>query len=210
LPDSLARKLIHGYYACVSYTDKQIGKILKALEELGLDKNTIVVLWGDHGWNLREHGLWCKHCNFETSLHIPLIVKAPGVKPAKTEAITESVDIYPSLCDLAGLSKPAHLEGKSFVPVLEQEKKQVKNHVICKWYNGITLVKNQYFYTEWIDEEGNRQARMLYDHEDDPNETVDISRYPENEERVKSLSEELRNYWGKDFWRDYPIEPYDH
>ena len=82
--DEMAEELIHGYYACVSYTDAQIGKILDELERLELDRNTIVILWGDHGWNLREHGLWCKHCNYETSLHTPLILKVPGTRSGES------------------------------------------------------------------------------------------------------------------------------
>jgi len=95
LPDELARTLIHGYYACVSCTDAQIGRVLSEVDRLGLRDDTIVLLWGDHGWNLGEHGLWCKHCNFETSLYSPLIVRAPGVKPGvRTNALTEYLDIY--------------------------------------------------------------------------------------------------------------------
>jgi iduronate 2-sulfatase len=102
--DEMALELIHGYYACVSYTDAQIGLVLDALEELELEESTIVILWGDHGWNLREHGLWCKHCNYETSLHTPMIVKVPGTKQVNsTREIVEYVDIYPTLCELAGL-----------------------------------------------------------------------------------------------------------
>jgi iduronate 2-sulfatase len=94
--DEMAERLIHGYYACVSYTDAQVGKILEALKELKLDRSTLVILWGDHGWNLREHGLWCKHCNFETSLHTPLIVKVPGKRQVvASDQVVEYVDIYP-------------------------------------------------------------------------------------------------------------------
>ena len=122
--DEMAYDLIQGYYACVSYTDAQVGKVLDALEELELEQSTIVILWGDHGWNLREHGLWCKHCNYETSLHTPLILKVPGTKQvASTSQIVEYVDIYPTLCELSGLSLPAHLEGASFTELLFDEGK---------------------------------------------------------------------------------------
>ena len=80
LPDGMALEMIHGYYACVSYTDAQIGRLLDTLDRLGLADNTVVVLWGDHGWQLGDHGLWCKHCNFQTSLRAPLIIKAPGIE----------------------------------------------------------------------------------------------------------------------------------
>lgn len=120
LPDSLARKLIHGYYACVSYVDAQIGRVLDALDDLGLSERTIAILWGDHGWFLGEHDFWSKHSNFERAAHAPLIVKAPWITEGrKTSSLVEFVDIYPSLCELAGLSFPFHLQGKSFVPLME-------------------------------------------------------------------------------------------
>ena len=211
VPDETAKRLKHGYYACVSYTDAQIGKLLNALNEFGLTDNTIVILWGDHGWNLREHGMWCKHCNFETSLHAPLIIKAPGIKGGvQAYGITEFIYIYPSLCELAGLDKPAHLEGQSFVPLLKREKKQIKNYAVCRWKNGITFIKNDYFYTEWIDKNGELQTRMLYNHELDPFETVNVSTEPENQELVQSLSSELRERWGENFWTDFPFKAYSH
>ena len=111
----------HGYYAAVSFTDANVGKLLDELERLDLADNTIVVLWGDHGWKLGEHDGWCKHTNFENDTHAPLIVRAPGQKApgGKTRALVEFVDIYPTLCDLAGLAKPDHLEGTSVAPLLD-------------------------------------------------------------------------------------------
>ncbi|MDZ7724126.1 MAG: sulfatase-like hydrolase/transferase [candidate division KSB1 bacterium] len=209
--EDMAKTLKHGYYACVSYVDAQIGKLMDTLDELGLADNTIVVLWGDHGWNLREHGLWCKHCNFETSLHAPLMIKAPGMKSGvQVNGITEFIDIYPTLCELAGLDRPAHLAGTSLMPVLSGEQQSVKDYAVCRWKNGITLIKDQYFYTEWVDEQGELQTRMLYNHENDPRETVDISAFPEQRERVQTFSTELREKWGKDFWTDFPFEAYSH
>ncbi len=121
------------------------------MERLGLAENTIVVLWGDHGWNLGEHMLWCKHSTFETSLHAPLILKVPGkTKGISTKVITEYIDIYPSLCDLADIEKPSHLEGESFVSVIETGKR-VKNFAISKFKDAITLIRDDLFYTEWTD-----------------------------------------------------------
>ena len=119
--DEFAAKLIHGYKACVSYTDQLIGNLLDELKALELDQNTIVIIWGDHGWNLREHGMWCKHCLFETSLHTPLIVKVPWEKSSRVKSIVEYVDIYPSLCELVGINKPDHLEGRSFVDMIKDQ-----------------------------------------------------------------------------------------
>ena len=122
MPDSLARELKHGYYASVSYTDAQIGKVLDELERQGLTKNTIIVLWGDHGWKLGEHGEWAKHSNVENDTNAPLLMAAPGMKAAgkHTRALVEFVDIFPTLADLAGLSLPAHLEGVSFRQLLDK------------------------------------------------------------------------------------------
>jgi arylsulfatase A-like enzyme len=113
--------LRHGYYACVSYVDAQVGRVLDALRRLGLDQNTIVVLWGDHGWSLGEKDRWCKATNFERDARVPLMVRVPGmVKPGvPTDALIEYVDIYPTLAALAGLTPPADLDGRSFVPVLQ-------------------------------------------------------------------------------------------
>ncbi len=115
------RYLRHGYYACVSFVDAQIGRLLDELDRLGLRDNTIVVFWGDHGYNLGEHALWAKLNNFETDTRVPLIVSVPGARAAgkKTDALVELVDLYPSLCELAGLSLPGHLEGTSFRPLFD-------------------------------------------------------------------------------------------
>ena len=149
LSEEIARTLVHGYYACVSYTDAQIGRVLAELDRLGLRDSTIVVLLGDHGWNLGEHGLWCKHCNFETSLHSPLIVRAPGgERGAKTDALTEYLDIYPTLCELCVLSAPAHLEGRSLVPLLKNPNLEWKEAVYSRYFNGDSVKTDRYRYTQ--------------------------------------------------------------
>ena len=116
LPDELQRTLIHGYHAAISYMDAQLGRVLDALDETGLANNTIIVLWGDHGWHLGDHGMWCKHSNYEQAARIPLIVVVPSVteRGAVSQGLVESVDIYPTLCNLAGLPVPEGLDGTSF------------------------------------------------------------------------------------------------
>jgi len=204
LTDSLARKLIHGYYACVSYTDAQIGKLLEELERLDLERNTIVILWGDHGWNLREHGLWCKHCNYETSLHTPLILKVPGSEQVGSyPGIVEFVDIYPTLCELAGLELPDHLQGNSLMEMLFDPGADSDGVAVSQWFDGITAIRDHYFYTEWVDDNDSAYARMLYDHEVDPGENVNISEYPEQAATVEKMSHEMRrsraeNYFGSE------------
>ncbi len=196
LPDEMARTLIHGYYAATSYTDAQVGRLLDTLDQLELRENTIVVLWGDHGWQLGEHGLWCKHCNFNTSLNAPLIVSAPGITGEKTSsALVEFADIYPTLCELAGLPLPDHLEGTSLVPLLETPGRSWKQAVFSRYFAGDSIRTDRYLYTEWSDSEGDMSARMLYDHQMDPKENENISEKPENRELVAQLSQILHDGW---------------
>jgi arylsulfatase A-like enzyme len=178
LSDELARTLIRGYYASTTYTDAMIGMILDELEALGLKDNTIVVLWGDHGWNLGEHTLWAKHCNFDTSLRSPLIISAPGYSQnIQCDSIVEFVDIYPTLCELTGLDQPApaQLHGQSLVPILTDPQVSVKDTAFCRWNNGDSVRTDQYLFTEWTYSSGSLYARMLYDHYVDPNENENIA-----------------------------------
>ncbi len=126
--EDMARNLIHGYLACVSYVDAQIGRIVAELERLGLRDNTIIMLWGDHGWHLGEHALWGKATNFEIATRCPLIVSAAGMKATgrSSDALVELLDMYPTLCELAGLPVPKHVEGRSFAPVLDDPDRQGK------------------------------------------------------------------------------------
>jgi iduronate 2-sulfatase len=203
--DEMARDLIHGYYACVSYTDAQVGKILDELERLELESSTIVILWGDHGWNLREHGLWCKHCNYETSLHTPLILRVPGTKQVpSTSEIVEYVDIYPTLCELAGLALPEHLQGNSFSNLLFDPDATSDGVAVCQWYEGITTIRENHFYTEWVDDEDQLFTRMLYDHSVDPDENVNISERPENASVIESLSAEMRQSRAENYFKEIP------
>lgn len=121
LGEDLERTLKHAYYACVSYIDAQIGLMLDALDEAGIRENTIIVIWGDHGWHLGDMGIWGKATNYEIATRVPFIVWTPDMKKPglHTRGIVELLDIYPTLCELAGLPAPDHLEGKSFVPLLE-------------------------------------------------------------------------------------------
>ena len=199
ISDGLAKELIHGYYASVSYVDAQIGLVLDELKRLELEDNTIVILWGDHGWNLGDHKLWCKHVTFETALRAPLIIKVPGkTKGEKTNAITEFIDIYPSLTELVGVESPNTVEGKSFVPLLNG-KIQEKDWAVSKFKDAVTLIKGNLFYTEWTKDDGVAYARMLFDYSTDPLELDNLAEKPEYQEKVKELALELREKWGKDF-----------
>ena len=176
LSEDQARELIRGYYACVSYTDAQIGRVLEALAALGLSENTIVVLWGDHGWNLGEHTMWCKHSTFETSLHSPLILRAPGLPRAqRSGALIEFIDIYPTLCDLAGLPQPDHLEGRSFVPLLREPNLAWKPFAVSRYRNGDSIRTDRYRFTQYWTRDHKPQEQMLYDHALDPGENTNLT-----------------------------------
>lgn len=202
LSSDMALKLRHAYYACVSYTDAQIGLLLDELSQSGLDKNTIVVLLGDHGWNLGDNSLWGKHCNFNKSMNAPLIIRAPGMTSGETShSITEFIDIYPTLAELCNLPPPAHLDGQSLVSRLKNPGKKENDYAISKFSKGVTLIQDHYLYTEWYDKADQVVATMLYDHRSDPEETVNLSVKPEYARKIRELSRELREKRGKDFFR---------
>lgn len=195
--DETARNLIHGYYACVSYTDALIGKLLDELDRLGLADSTIVVLWGDHGWNLGEHTLWCKHSCYETSMQIPLIVRAPGVKGGRRRSgLVESIDLYPSLCELAGLPLPEHLQGRSFATLMQNPDADWKSAAVGRYRNGDTIRTDNFRLTEYTNAKGQLTSRMLYDHGVDPGENVNVA--AGRTALAKELANELHGRMGRD------------
>lgn len=195
IDDATALNLIRGYYACVSYTDAQVGKVLAELDRLGLAENTIVVLWGDHGWNLGDHTYWNKHSTFESSMRVPLLVRAPGITGGThTAGLTESIDIYPSLCELAGLPVPETVEGKSFVPLLRFPNRPWAKAAVGRYVRGDTIRTDRYRYTEYREDRGAgpRKSDMLYDHTTDPLENHNISQDPALAETVQALNQTLQ------------------
>ncbi len=191
--NEMAKKLIHGYYASVSYVDAQVGKLIKGLDDLGMRENTTIILVGDHGWSLMEHGLWVKHSNFEVALQVPLIISDSDIqKNKKTNSIAELVDLYPSICDLANISKPAHLEGNSLTNALKNPSKVFKNKAYARYQKGETLIADNFFYTEWqINDK--TIAKMLYDHNTDPDENRNLA----IEDRYKTVIDSLSNILNK-------------
>ena len=180
--DDWHRAMIHGYYACVSYIDAQVGKIMQELKSLGLDKNTIVVLWGDHGFHLGEHNFWSKHNTMDISLRVPLLVHVPGKMQGESNAMVSSIDIYPSLCELAGLSLPSHLQGKSFVPILDDLSQSTQESVYARFRNGDAVITDRYAFTSYSEGES-----MLYDHVKDPEENQNVATNPEYKEVVVKM-----------------------
>jgi iduronate 2-sulfatase len=181
-PEALKRTLIHGYYAGVSYVDAQIGKVLDELDRSGLAENTIVVLWGDHGYHLGDHALWTKHTNYEQATHLPLIFAGPGVGVGKaTSQPAETVDIYPTLAALAGLkapSVPQPFDGTSLVPVLGDPAARVRNYVYHAFNRpnrlGQAIRTERYRLVRWTQEQTGERAYELYDMVGDPLETRNI------------------------------------
>lgn len=187
LDDDLQRTLIHGYYAATSYMDAQLGRVLDELDRLELSKNTIVVLWGDHGWHLGDHGMWCKHTNYEQAARIPLLIAAPQVaKPgAATTSPVETVDIYPTLCELAGMplpKGPLTLEGQSLAPLLKDPTSAGKDHILHVYPRGERIGRAvrtaRYRLVEWKkpDAAVDTAEFELYDYQTDPAETKNLAK----------------------------------
>lgn len=207
IPDDLARQLKHGYYAAISYTDAQVGKLLDELDHLGLRQNTIVILWGDHGWKLGEHDAWCKHTNCENDTNAPLLLSVPGMKQrgVHTDALVEFVDVYPTLAELAGLPPPAHLEGKSFAPLLDDPNRPWKQAVFSQYPRntagralmGYSMRTFRYRFTVWVERADHDKidAIELYDHQADPQENTNIAQVPANAVLVERLMAQWRAGW---------------
>ena len=194
------KELIHGYYAAISYMDAQVGILLNTLESLGILDNTIIALWGDHGWHLGDHDLWHKHTNFEEATRAPLIIAGPGIKSGKTNSLTEFVDVFPTICDLAGVTIPKNLDGKSLKPLMLNNKAKGKEYAISQYprklkkaemaklgYSdakmmGYSLRTDQYRYTIWMNnfnskeafDESKVYASEMYDYVKDPLEKVNV------------------------------------
>jgi len=190
------RHLIHGYYAATSYVDAQIGIVLDELDRLDLSNRTIVVLWGDHGWHLGDHGMWCKHTNYEQAARIPLIIAAPGASSGRhTSAMVETVDIYPTVADLAGINAPQEIDGISFASVVRDPTQPARHHVTHVYPRGDRLgraIRDQrYRMVEWNTWKGaaDEAEIELYDYQQDPQETINVaSQHPQ---RVAELREIL-------------------
>jgi len=188
--DETAISLIHGYYATVSYVDALIGQIMTALTDLELDKNTIVILVSDHGYNLQEHTQWSKYTSYRTSTRVPLMIHLPAmVKGSKTNALVDLIDVYPTIVELLDLELPKHqLAGESLVPVLKDPSLDGKSHVFLKNGKGYTIQTQEYSYTEFIDDNNQTFASMLYDHRTDGDENINVADEANYADAVTQLS----------------------
>ncbi len=204
IPTDVAQKLRHGYYACISYTDAQIGRLLDALDEHGLADNTIVVLWGDHGWQLGDHGLWHKHTNFELATRAPLMICVPGGTShgQKCAAPVEFVDVYPTLTQLCGLPTPAQLAGQSLVTFLDNPQAPMQKPAISVYPRssseyggalmGYSIRTERWRATFWRKRNSAEVPYIeLYDEQNDPAETVNLAGKPEHSALLESLKSYL-------------------
>jgi iduronate 2-sulfatase len=214
IPDDTARILKQGYYASVSYVDAQVGKLLANLEEMGLADNTIVIIWGDHGWKLGEHNSWGKMTNYDIDTHVPVIIRAPGVgrQGVKTARLTELVDIFPTLCDLAGIEVAEYLQGVSMKPLMEEPSRSWKPAVFSQFhrrpkvtpdggrYMGYSITTDRYHLVEWhtwdneSKQAGEVVAYELYDLKTDSDENKNIF-YEAAPELTDRLVTQLHNGW---------------
>ncbi|SMP78279.1 iduronate 2-sulfatase [Neorhodopirellula lusitana] len=197
LSDEMTRELMHGYAASVSFADAQVGKVMAELDRLHLRDDTLVVLWGDHGFKLGEYGLWCKHTNFELDAHVPLIISAPGNMSGKrTDALVEIVDLFPTLASMTGGEVPESCDGKSLRPLLRNPDQNFKPYALTQYPRGSTmgysLRNDRYRYTEWIQAGTKRVvARELYDHRDTKTPESNLASSPEHKDRISRLSQQL-------------------
>jgi arylsulfatase A-like enzyme len=212
LPEDMQREMVHGYYACVSYIDAQVDRLLKGLEENGLADNTIIVFWGDHGWHLGDHGMWCKHTNYEQATRVPMIIVDPRMKKQAEKVATavEFVDITPTLTELAGLPPKEDAEGESLTALLSNADASFKEFAVSQFARsyqgpndsmGYAFRNERYRLILWIQmayKDGERSgplvATELYDYKKDPLETQDLSELPEYAELHERLLGSVKNF----------------
>lgn len=215
MEEDTARMLKQGYYASVSYVDAQFGKLVQHLKDIDIYDNTIIVVWGDHGWKLGEHNSWSKQTNYHIDTHVPMMIHVPGQKNqgSKTEALTELIDMYPSLLELAGIEVPDYLQGTSFVPLINQPELDWKSAAFSQFhrrpqhtpdngrYMGYSMKTETHHYIEWYDWDninglsGDFKASELYDLVNDPDENINIAEDLANKALVSQLSIALKNGW---------------
>jgi iduronate 2-sulfatase len=204
IPEKKQRAAIHSYFACISYVDALVGKVTAELDRLGLRKNTVIILWGDNGYQLGEHGTWNKRTNWEACARVPLIISVPGQPHAgeQTSALVELLDMYPTLAEVCGLKPPASLEGRSFVPLLSQPNMPWKTAAFTTYQKtlpelgpgfGRAMRTDHYRFVEWSGPDSDRRVYELYDEDSDPLETTNIADRPENAALVAKLTAELHS-----------------
>lgn len=214
IDDEMQRKLIQGYYASVSFIDAQIGKVLDELDRLKLTENTVIVLWGDHGWHLGDHGMFCKHTNYEQATRSPLIISYPGSKATKVNMPTEFVDVFPTICELTGVEIPKNLDGKSLAPLMTKKLSKVKDYAVSQFPRendkmGYAFRDERYRYVIWMKDFTSRQAfndknvvaEELYDYAKDPEERKNLA----NEANYSKIKEQMKKN-AVDFFKAHEVK----
>jgi len=203
VPDATARTLIQGYNASVSFVDAQVGKVLAELDRLKLRDNTIIILWGDHGYQLGEHGTWTKRTDWEIATRVPLLLAIPGqtTRGQRTAALVEFVDVYPTLAELCKLPLPPKLEGQSATPLLADPNAKWKTAAFSIYQkkipalggvaHGRAVVTDRHRLIEWSGKDPAKRVYELYHHQTDPQENTNIANLPENKSLVASLAKLL-------------------
>ena len=202
--------LIRAYYSTVSYLDTLIGKLIGTLDDLGMRDNTTIIFWSDHGFFLGEHGFWCKHHTFQEAIHVPLIISSPGKKKnIKSNALVEYVDIYPTLCEVAGIRPPEYIHGKSMVPLLDNPSIDFKSEIYSRYQFREVVQDHDYSYHEilnynkfYFDRQGNKKPThdsdvkvagyMLFDMKNDNKQSIDISKDSKYKTIVEKYSTKLK------------------
>lgn len=202
----LQLEAIHGYYACTSYIDTQVGRLIDELNSSGLAENTTIVLWGDHGFHLGDHGMWGKHSTLEQATRVPLLICPPKKNDSgsatqttmkKTSAPVEFTDIFPTLCQLSGLEIPSQIAGRSLFPLMDGTSPRVRGGALTVFKSkgsiGYSYRTQRYRYTEWISNKSNKiAATELYDYENDPLETKNVVEDPDYADVPIRLAKQMR------------------
>jgi len=215
MSEDTSRILKHGYYASVSYVDALLGNLVAHMKEIGLYENTIIIIWGDHGWKLGDHNSWGKMTNYNIDLKVPMIIRYPNQenRGAQTFEITELVDMFPSLCELSGIKIPDYMQGTSFAPLLKEPMQPWKSAAFSQFhrrprvsadgnrYMGYSMNTKKYHYIEWYTWDhktgtrGELKSTELFDRENDPHEIVNIAAEQQFSEVIVELSGQLANGW---------------
>jgi iduronate 2-sulfatase len=213
--EDTARILKHGYYASVSYVDALLGDLFTHMKELGIYENTIIIVWGDHGWKLGDHNSWGKMTNYNIDLQVPMIIRYPGqeVRGAQTHALTELIDMFPTLCELAGIAVPDYVQGTSLVPLLKDPDLPWKKAAFSQFhrrpqvaadggrYMGYSINTAEYHYIEWFTwdhlsgSRGTYVGSELYDRRSDPHERINLAEKEKYKDLKGQLSRQLADGW---------------
>lgn len=213
IPIEKQKELIHGYYACVSFIDQQIGNLINYLDEKGLRENTLIVLWGDHGWHLGDHNIWCKHSNYEQATRSPLIISLGNKYVGQTQSPSEFIDVFPTICDMSGVAHPDQLDGKSLLPIMAGQQAKVKDFAVSQFHrrgtlNGYAFRDERYRYVVWLKEKyrcnqpfsvGLIEDEELYDYYNDKDETVSLIHKEEYKKVLKQFRQQSAKFLKKSY-----------